>query len=114
MEFGSNEPPKEKVCIDYIYVDSSKSDLDDRSKWKVLGTSVHLGDAQNVNIHGINGDVLGNLNQYPGLQSFLPNEDVKKIQSKIGPLIKEGNGLALFSLQIICHHLMMIRILCLV
>lgn len=91
-EFGSNEPPKDKVCLDYLYVDSSESDLNDRTGWKVLGKSVHLAEAQKVSIHGINGGMLRNLNQYPGLQSFLPTEDVNIIMEKIGPLIEQGIG----------------------
>lgn len=91
-EFASNETPKDKVCVDYIYVDSSDSDLNDRTGWKVLGKSVHLAEAQKVSIHGVDGGVLNNLNQYPGIQAFLPNEDVKLITSKIGPLIEQGIG----------------------
>lgn len=91
-EFGSNVPPKDKVAIDYLYVDSADNELNDRTGWKVLGKSVHLAEAQKVSIHGINGGMLNNLNQYPGLQSFLPTEDVKRIQSKIGSLIEQGIG----------------------
>lgn len=91
-EFGSNEPPKEKVCLDYLYVDSSDDDLNDRTGWKVLGKAVHLAETQKVSIHGIDGGMLNNLNQYPGIQSFLPIADVKMLQEKIGPLISQGIG----------------------
>lgn len=91
-EFGSNDTPNEIVCVDYIYVDSSESDLNDRTGWKVLGKSVHLAEAQKVSIHGIDGDMLNNLNQYPGIQSFLPVDEAKKVTAKIGPLIEQGIG----------------------
>ena len=50
-EFRSNNPGN-GVFLDYVYVDSSLSDLEDRSGWKVLGKSVHLGTAQKVSGDG--------------------------------------------------------------
>jgi len=90
-EFRSDEPGH-NIYIDYIYVDSSEDDLNDRSKWKVLGKSVHLGDAQKVNIHGINSSMFQNINMYPGLQSFLTPNDIRIMQDKMGPLVSEGIG----------------------
>ena len=46
-EFRSNDPGH-GVNLDYVYVDSSPADLNDRTGWKVLGKSVHLGEAQKV------------------------------------------------------------------
>ena len=43
-EFRGNDPGN-GVFLDYVYVDSSPSDLDDRTGWSVLGKSVHLGTA---------------------------------------------------------------------
>ena len=52
-EFRSNEPGN-GVFIDYVYVDSSPSDLEDRSGWNVLGKSVHLGaNITRVNRNGV-------------------------------------------------------------
>ena len=75
-EFRSNEPGN-NVFIDYIYVDSSPTDLDDRTGWKVLGKSVHLGTAQKVSINGINAAMLQNINMYPGLKAFLNQNDTR-------------------------------------
>lgn len=90
-EFRSNEP-EHGVFIDYIYVDSSEEDLHDRIGWKVMGKSVHLGDAQKVSIHGISASMFQNINMYPGLQAFLKPNDLRIIQEKMGPLVSAGIG----------------------
>ena len=90
-EFRSNEPGN-GVYLDYVYVDSSPSDLEDRSGWKVLGKSVHLGTAQKVNINGISTNVLQNLNLYPGLKGFLSQNDSEMMQREMGGLISSGIG----------------------
>ena len=88
-EFRSNEA--KGVYIDYLYVDSSPSDLDDRSKWKTMGGSVHLLESQKVSIHGVNANVLNNLNKYPGIRSFISPED-RKLLDDLGSLITDGIG----------------------
>lgn len=90
-EFRSNEP-EHGVYLDYIYVDSSDEDLNDRTGWKVLGKSVHLGDAQKVSIHGISASMFRNINMYPGLQAFLNAHDLRIVQDKMGPLVSAGIG----------------------
>ena len=82
------------VYIDYVYVDSSPDDLNNRSDWKVLGKSVHLGEAQKVDINGINAAVLENINQYPGLRSFMTDDDIRMIRSdrQMGEIIGSGIG----------------------
>ena len=90
-EFRSNEPGG-GVFLDYIYVDSSPADLNDRTGWKVLGKSVHLGEAQKVNINGINASMIQNLNMYPGLQAFINDSDKQLIDQHMGPLISAGIG----------------------
>jgi len=90
-EFRSNEPGH-NIFLDYIYVDSSEDDLNERSKWKVMGKSVHLGDAQKVSIHGISASMFQNINMYPGLQAFLTPNDIRIMQEKMGPLVSEGIG----------------------
>ncbi len=90
-EFRSNEPGN-NVFIDYIYVDSSPTDLDDRTGWKVLGKSVHLGTAQKVSINGINAAMLQNINMYPGLKAFLNQNDLNLMTQSMGPLITAGIG----------------------
>ena len=90
-EFRSNEPGN-GVYIDYIYVDSSPADLDDKTEWKVMGQSVHLGPGQKVNINGINTSVLDNINLYPGLKGFLNPTDLQLMQQEMEPLISAGIG----------------------
>ena len=90
-EFRSNDPGG-KVFLDYLYVDSSPADLNDRSGWKVIGKSVHLGEAQKVNINGISASMIQNLNMYPGLQSFINENDKSLIDEHMGPLITAGIG----------------------
>ena len=90
-EFRSNDPGN-GVFLDYVYVDSSPSDLEDRTGWSVLGKSVHLGTAQKVNINGISTSVLGNINLYPGLKGFLNPTDLQLMQQEMGALISAGIG----------------------
>ncbi|MBQ8045863.1 MAG: hypothetical protein IJ269_05875, partial [Bacteroidales bacterium] len=91
-EFRTLEPG-EGVHIDYVYVDSSTEDLNDRKDWKVMGKSVHLGEAQKVNINGVNASMLDNIKMYPGLEAFLNGEDVRMMRGeKMGPLITAGIG----------------------
>ena len=90
-EYRSNNPDN-GVNLNYIYVDSSPSDLNDRSNWKVMGKSVHLGEAQKVNINGISASMLQNLNMYPGLQAFINPNDKLLIDRHLGPLITAGIG----------------------
>lgn len=93
QEFRSTETGN-GVHIDYVYVDSSPADLNNRSDWKVLGKSVHLGEAQKVDINGINASVLDNINQYPGLRAFMTDDDIRKIRSdrQMGEIIGSGVG----------------------
>jgi len=93
QEFRSVEPGN-GVHIDYVYVDSSLNDLNNRSDWKVLGKSVHLGEAQKVDINGINASVLDNINQYPGLRAFMTDDDIRMIRSdrQMGEIIGSGIG----------------------
>lgn len=90
-EFRSNDPCH-GVFLDYVYVDSSPADLNDRSGWKVIGKSVHLGEAQKVNINGMNASVLQNLGMYPGIQSFINGNDKSLMDRHMGPLITAGIG----------------------
>lgn len=89
-EFRSVEPGG-KVNLEYLYVDSSPSDLANRSEWKTMGGSVHLMDAQKVSIHGVGANVLNNLHLYPGIQSFI-NDDDRNLMDDIGALVAAGIG----------------------
>ena len=90
-EFRSNDPGG-GVNLDYVYVDSSPADLNDRTGWKVMGKSVHLGEAQKVSINGVNASMLQNLNMYPGLQCFINDSDKRLIDEHMGPLITAGTN----------------------
>ena len=90
-EFRSNDPGND-INLDYIYVDSSPADLDDRKGWKVLGKSVHLGTAQKVSINGISTSVLQQIKQFPGLEGFLRPDDIQMMLQEMGGLISAGIG----------------------
>lgn len=90
-EFNSNNPGH-GVFLDYIYLDSSDDDLNDRTGWKVMGTSVHLGEAQKVSIHGVSSQMFDNIKMYPGLDCFLNSQDLQLIKEKMGPLVTAGIG----------------------
>ena len=90
-EYRGNNPDN-GVNLNYIYVDSSPADLNERSDWKVMGKSVHLGEAQKVNINGISASMLQNLNMYPGLQAFINPNDKNLVDRHLGPLITAGIG----------------------
>jgi hypothetical protein len=90
-EFHSDEPAN-NVNLEYIYVDSSPADLNDRTGWKVMGRSVHLKEAQKVSIHGISASMFQNLSMYPGIGCFLNTGDIGLMTAKLGPLITAGIG----------------------
>lgn len=89
-EFRSNNPTG-KIKIEYLYIDSSPADLDDKSEWKTMGGSVHLLPAQKISINGIGASVLDNLHQYPGIEGFVTSDD-KALMKDIGGLISAGIG----------------------
>ena len=88
-EFRKNTP--DKVFIDYLYVDSSPTDLNDRSKWKTMGGLVHLLDAQKVSIHGVSNSVLATPHLFPGIKAFMTPDDIKLLDD-LGSLIADGIG----------------------
>lgn len=90
-EFSSNEPDN-GLFVDFIYVDSSEDDLNERDGWRVLGKSVHLKTDQKLSIHGISLSMLDQLGQYPGIQAMLTPNDVKLFKEKLGPLVTAGIG----------------------
>lgn len=90
-ECGSLDPGN-GTHIEYIYVDSSLEDLNDRSKWKVMGKSVHLGDSQKVSIFGINKTILDDPIGFPGIHSFITPQDKQLIDENLGTLIDTGIG----------------------
>jgi hypothetical protein len=89
-EFRSNDP-SETIRVEYLYVDSDEKDLNNTEEWKTMGASVHLLPAQKVSIHGIQSSVLENLHQYPGIKSFINDEDIILMRD-IGALITTGIG----------------------
>lgn len=90
-QFRSNDPTG-NIKLDYLYVDSSPADLNDRNGWKALGKPVHLSEAQKVSIHGISATMFNNLQMYPGINGFLNPDDVRLMTSRLGPLVTAGIG----------------------
>lgn len=90
-EFRSNDPGHD-VRIEYVYVDSDETDLNNKEGWNVLGKSVHLGESQKVNINGINKSMFDSINMYPGLKGFLSSDDLDMMRTGMGALITTGIG----------------------
>lgn len=84
--------PYDGVFVEYLYVDSSEDDLNDKKSWKVLGNDVSLSASQKVSTHGISMSMLHELNHYPNLKSFITREDVSMVESALGKLINDGIG----------------------
>lgn len=90
-EFRSNNPSSD-AHIEYLYVDSSLADLNNEEDWQTLGVSVQLSPAQRLSINGIGSGVLENLDQYPGINSFINRKDEAMLKEGIGAIISEGIG----------------------
>lgn len=91
-EFGTNEPDID-THISYIYVDSDEKDLKDDASWNYMGNPVYLTPSEKVNIHGIGGGVLQNLNAYPGIRAFISEDDRRLMQDdQVSAIIDAGIG----------------------
>lgn len=90
-EYRSNTPSN-GLSLEYLYLDSSDTDINSKDGWSVLGNDISLGQAQKVNIHGINQQMFDNINAYPGMAAFLTPQDISLMQQNIGPLITAGVG----------------------
>ena len=92
-EFNSNKPG-ECVNLEYIYLDSSPADLNERDSWKVMGQPVHLPDASLVSTNGVNNDLLTNTQKYPGVVAFLKPWEIEMLQrdNNMVHLINTGIG----------------------
>ena len=86
------EDPQGNANIEYLYVDSSLSDLNNEEDWQTLGASVQLKPAQRLSINGIGAGVLDNLENYPGINSFINHKDQTMLREGIGAIISEGIG----------------------
>lgn len=90
-EFRSLDP-QGTSNIEYLYVDSSLTDLNNEELWQTLGVSVQLKPAQRLSINGIGAGVLDNLENYPGINSFINRKDQSMLRDGIGAIISEGIG----------------------
>lgn len=90
-EFRSEEP-EGNANIEYLYVDSNLVDLNNEEDWQTLGASVQLNPAQRLSINGIGAGVLENLENYPGINSFINKQDQSMLREGIGSIINEGIG----------------------
>lgn len=91
-EFGSNELTGD-THLGYIYVDSDERDLSDDASWNYMGNDVSLSPSEKVNIHGIGGGILSNLSAYPGIRSFISEDDRKLMQDdQVSAIIDAGIG----------------------
>ena len=81
--FGTHHPEGD-TQIDYIYVDSSEDDL----------RASNLDPNQKVNIHGMGGGVLNNLQAFPSMKAFITDEDcaILKQDDQVSMIIDTGIG----------------------
>ena len=102
-EYGQIDPQKDDVFIEYLYVDSSKEDLEgiDKEgkhldafdkKWQTLGQSVALEDGRTLCIEGIESEKLNNLYRYNNLNGFFTEEDRKDTAKGLDQIIGAGIG----------------------
>lgn len=90
--FGTNDP-KGDTRVEYIYVDSSEEDLKSHEGWNYLGEPVHLSNHQKVNIHGMGGKVLNQLESYPVMRAFISDEDKELFHDdQVSMIIDTGIG----------------------
>lgn len=81
------------VTVDYLYVDSSEEDLNNKSDWTYMGTPLHLAPEQKVSIHGMGAGVLENTHNYPGIEAFLPEKDRQLLYNdQVLSIISAGIG----------------------
>lgn len=90
-EYRSNDPA-EKIFLDYLYVDSDQSAIDDVANWKSLGHSVSLDDGQWLGINGLPSAIITDLYKYPHIHSFFSDEDKKDLTEDISNIIGAGIG----------------------
>lgn len=82
-----------KTNIEYLYVDSSTDDLDNKSNWTYMGEPLHLSPSQKVCIHGMKADVMQNPHAYPGIEAFLTEKDRELLQNdQVLSIISTGIG----------------------
>lgn len=89
FEEFKNFAPHDDTHIDYLYVDSSASDIQ-MEDWSVMGNSVKLGDHQTLSVHSNPEEMLRDLSRYPKLNSFINRKDVETLSNKSNDLITSG------------------------
>ena len=81
------------VNLEYLYIDSSTEDLDNKEDWKYMGEPLHLGPAQKVCINGISSTVMQNPHAFPGIEAFLTDRDLQLLQNdQVQSIISTGIG----------------------
>lgn len=102
-EYRAIDPQVKDVFVDYLYVDSSKEDLEGvdkdgkkmdsfRKKWSILGEDVRLSPAQTLFIGGMEAAKLDNLYRYNNLNSFFTEEDRRDTAKGLDQIIGAGIG----------------------
>lgn len=102
-EYRTIDPKVDNVFVDYLYVDSSKEDLEGvdkegkkmdsfRKKWSTLGGDVRLSSAQTLFIGGMEATKLDNLHQYNNLNGFFTEEDRRDTAKGLDQIIGAGIG----------------------
>ena len=84
-EYHSNIP-QGNVHIEYLYVDSDLTDLNNERDWYTSGISVQLPYSQRLFINDINIDenFLNKLDRYSNIKAFISNKDKETLKKEIG------------------------------
>lgn len=82
-----------KINIEYLYVDSSTDDLNNKSNWTYMGEPLHLAPSQKVCINGMAANVMQNPHAYPGIEAFLTRNDQQLLMNdQVQSIISTGIG----------------------
>lgn len=91
-EFGTNLIPNDKigkVCVSYMWVDSSERDMKEKQSWRTLGKSVALDSGDKVKINATSSSIFNNIENYPGINAWVGD---KNVWNKINGGITDDTG----------------------
>ena len=102
-DYRNIDPQVKDVFIDYLYVDSSRADLQGldaegkrldgyAKKWSALGTNIALNPAQTLFIGGLEKEKIDNIYKYNNLNGFFNEKDREDTAQGISQIVGAGIG----------------------
>jgi hypothetical protein len=90
-KFRSNSIPTESgACISYLWIDSSKNDLDNTQAWRTMGRSIALDPGDKLQINATTATILQNVDDYPGIYPWFGDKETWG--NIIGGITDEAGG----------------------